>query len=288
MNQLVLDMLSKYKCRTMNDYDNALKEIIQEVALLGLWRAKFFEKAAFYGGTSLRILYQLDRFSEDLDFSLLQPMPDFQLDHYLSALQTELLNFGFNVTVNRKQKTTESAVQSAFVKLGTLEHLVKVDVSDEIRKACHTHAKLKIKLEVDTDPPPQFNTEQFFMLQPITFPIQVFSKPDLFAGKMHALLCREWKSRIKGRDWYDFVWFVSNRIPLHLQHLESRMKQSLHLKNSVDLNQATFSQLLHAKIDALDIDNAIEDICVFLKDPSKLEIWSHAFFHSVADQILLT
>ncbi|MCP5492487.1 MAG: nucleotidyl transferase AbiEii/AbiGii toxin family protein [Chlamydiales bacterium] len=286
MNRLILDMLAKYECKTMNDHNNALKEIIQEVALLGLWRSKFFEKCAFYGGTALRILYNLDRFSEDLDFSLLKPTPDFHLDSYLSALQTELMNFGFNATVDIKTKIQDSAIQSAFIKMGTLEHLIKINIEDELRHACHSNAQLKIKLEVDTDPPPgNYATQQHFLLQPISFPVHVFSKPDLFAGKMHALLCRSWKTRIKGRDWYDFVWYVKNGIPINLQHLEARMRQSAHYTQREALTSDIFLTILKQKIENLDVDNAIEDICMFVKDMSSLEIWSRSFFFSVADKV---
>src|SRR5271167_580980 len=126
MNSAVVSMLARYQCVTVQDYENALKEIIQEIALLGLWRAKFFEHAAFYGGTALRILYGLDRFSEDLDFSLLEPNPEFRLNPYLGAVQAELQAMGFNVTVESKPKTKKSAIESAFIKAGTREHLLKI------------------------------------------------------------------------------------------------------------------------------------------------------------------
>ncbi|MFH1830554.1 MAG: nucleotidyl transferase AbiEii/AbiGii toxin family protein, partial [Pseudomonadota bacterium] len=202
MHEAIVRMLSRYPSRSTEDTVRALREILQEVALLGLWRSKFFEKAAFYGGTALRIFHGLDRFSEDLDFSLLKPMPSFDLGSYGDALQTEVRAFGFDIKVTSKKKIKESAVQSAFMKADTLKHLLIIKPLMKNIAAVPRNQKIKIKIEVDTDPPPGFETETQFALQPISFSVRTYALPDLFAGKMHAILCRRWKSRVKGRDWY--------------------------------------------------------------------------------------
>src|SRR5271157_4585321 len=207
MNEAIARMMARYDGRRREDYVRALREILQEIALLGLWRSKFFEKAAFYGGTALRILYGLDRFSEDLDFSLLEPKPDFDLSKYCVALQTEMRSFGFEVTIESKEKRRQSAVQSAFIKSNTLKQLVVIETAEELVRTVPRGQVLKIRLEVDTVPPPGFSTEVKYLLHPIPFPVKSYTLPDLFAGKRHALLCRRWKTRVKGRDWYDFVWF---------------------------------------------------------------------------------
>lgn len=116
MDQVILSMLEEYRCTSDIDYENALKEIMQEIALLGLWRAKFFEHAAFYGGTTLRVLYRLNRFSEDLDFSLLKPNNEFKLNQYLNAIQSELTAFGFDTEIVMKDKNVDANIQSAFLK----------------------------------------------------------------------------------------------------------------------------------------------------------------------------
>lgn len=286
MHNVITDMLKRYTCVTQQDYKNALKEIIQEVALLGLWRAKFFDKASFYGGTALRILYGLDRFSEDLDFSLLQPDSDFSLAPYEKAIQTELQSFGFQVSFMMVEKNQETSIQSAFLKANTLEHLIRIGVPKLEQKNCHIEETLKIKLECDTDPPQGFKTEARFLLQPVPFSVLTYAKPDLFAGKMHAMLFRNWRNRIKGRDWYDFIWFVSQRIPMNLAHLEERMRQTGHVKNA-SLNKEEFLDLLHQKIEALSIDQAKQDIQPFLRNPETLSIWSRDFFHAVSDKMLI-
>jgi len=191
MNDALAQMLAAYTCRSLEDHLRALREILQQIALLGLWRSKFFEKAAFYGGTALRILYGLDRYSEDLDFSLLTPMSKFDLSTYSSALQKELSAFGFNVRVEPIRKTAVSPVQSAFLKADTLNQLLVIQTPAEIVKRIHRGQVLKIKLEVDTNPPPGFATHTRYVLQPIPFAVRTYVLSDLFAGKMHAIFCRD-------------------------------------------------------------------------------------------------
>lgn len=285
MNEAILNMLKKYSCVSQQDYKNALKEIIQEVALLGLWRAKFFEKAAFYGGTSLRILHGLNRFSEDLDFSLLHPEPSFSLIPYERAIKTELESFGFDVTIQTVEKTQQSAIESAFLKANTLENFLRIGVPPKERKKCHFDESIKIKLECDRDPPVNFSTEARFLLQPIPFSVVTYTPSDLFAGKLHALLFRSWKNRVKGRDWYDFIWFVSQGIPVHLKHLEERMKQTGHLENDSKLTFNGFQKFLLDKIDQLDVEQAKKDILPFIRDPNQLSVWSRDFFRAVANQV---
>ena len=188
MHRAVEQMLAKYDCRSQQDYINALKEIFQEIALLGLWRAKFFEKAAFYGGSALRILHGLDRFSEDLDFSLLKPESDFDLSPFNAAIVRELQSFGFEVTVQTKIKTNRSAIESAFIKADAKTELIEIAAPVSIIQKTHRMQIIKIKLEVDTNPPGLFSTESQYLLQPIPFSVSAFVLSDLFAGKVHALL----------------------------------------------------------------------------------------------------
>ena len=283
MNEAVKLMLARYKCKNLVDHENALAEVIQEIALLGLWRGKFFEHAAFYGGTALRILYGLDRFSEDLDFSLLKPTPGFSLKRYAPFIKAELAAFGFEVEVEAREKAVATAVESAFIKAGTMEHLIKIGFQERV----HKEKKITIKFEVDTDPPPMFATEAKYLLNPIPFSVLTFAPPDLFAGKMHAVLCRSWKNRVKGRDWYDLVWYVQRDTPLHLAHLEARMIQSGHWKDEAPLTPEKFQEVLRAKIAGLDVEKARVDVRPFLRDFTPLEIWSHEFFSAVAARVRL-
>jgi predicted nucleotidyltransferase component of viral defense system len=277
MNQAIAGMLEKYELRSASDHVNALREIFQEIALCGLWRAKFHEKAAFYGGTALRVLYGLDRFSEDMDFSLLAPDERFDLAPYCRFIEDELSAWGFTVTV----------VESAFLKANTREQLLLIDAGDEVAAGIHGQRRLKIKIEVDTDPPPGFSTETRFLLQPIPFSVKVYDPPSLFSGKMHALLCRDWKSRVKGRDWYDFVWYVGRRTELALTHLEVRMRQSGHYSEAAALDEPAFRSMLSRKISELDVADARSDVERFLSVPSAVSVWSREFFSAVAEKVLI-
>jgi hypothetical protein len=287
MNDAIARMLDRYECQSVEDYVRALREIMQEIALLGLWRSKFFEKAAFYGGTALRILYGMDRFSEDLDFSLLKPMKDFDLSRYSGAVELELRSFGFEAKITTREKKDKSPVQSAFLKANTLKHLLTIKTAEEIAWPISRGQVLKIKIEVDTDPPPGFVTENKFILQPIPFSVRTFVLPDLFAGKMHAVLCRRWKSRVKGRDWYDLVWYAANHPQLHLSHLEQRMTQSGHLKQDEQMNREKLFALTTEAVDKLDVNQARREVEPFVKNPETLEVWSREFFQDVVERIVV-
>lgn len=287
MNEAIARMLNRYECRSVEEHVRALREIMQEIALLGLWRSKFFEKATFYGGTALRILYGMDRFSEDLDFSLLTPLPDFELSRYSAAVERELRSFGFEARMTTRKKKEESPVQSAFLKANTLKHLLTIKTDERIDWPIPRDQVLKIKIEVDTDPPSGFSTENKFVLQPIPFSVRTFVLPDLLAGKMHAVLCRRWKSRVKGRDWYDLVWYAANHPQLHLSHLEQRMIQSGHLKSGEKISCYKFIALTTAAIDHLDVNQARREVEPFVKNPESLMVWSKEFFQDVVSRIVL-
>ena len=287
MNEAITRMLARYQARRLEDYVRALREILQEIALLGLWRSKFFEHAAFYGGTALRILHGIDRFSDDLDFSLIRPSSRFALSRYSAALQTEIRSFGFEVRVIAKEKEARSAIQSAFLKADTLKQLVVVEAGQEMMRELPRGQVLKIKIEVDTDPPPGFETETRFLLHPIPFSVRTYVLPDLFAGKMHALLYRRWKSRVKGRDWYDLVWYTANHPRLHLLHLEERMRQSGDLEKGESLTRDRFHKLLDKAIAGLDVAQAKKEVEPFITNADTLSVWSREFFRDIVKRIQL-
>jgi len=285
MNEIIIKMLEKYACHSVNDYENALKEIIQEIALLGLWRGKFFEKAAFYGGTALRILYGLDRFSQDLDFSLLKTEPGFNFSTYLPFIAQELKGFDFDVTVQEKIKTDMNPILSAFIKSSTKTLFLKINTPDSFYRMTHTMETLKIKVEIDTNPPEAFQTESKLLLQPIPFYVNTYQRPDLFAGKCHALLCRKWKNRVKGRDWYDLVWYISHNIPCRLLHLQKRLEQTGHWSEDHSLTLSDLQRLLQERILHINFNKAKEDVIAFLKNPQAIEMWSTDFFEQVIKKI---
>ncbi len=264
---VIEQMLQRYGAATDAETAHAVREVMQEIALAGLYRGGFFNKAAFYGGTCLRIFHGLPRFSEDLDFSLLQTRREFSLVPYFKTVVEEFASFGFEVDILERKKVVSTAIVSAFLKKNSSIYDVQV-----------TGQKLvKIKFEVDTDPPLKFATEEKLLLQPYSFYVKCFSLPDLFAGKTHALLFRQWKSRVKGRDWYDFEWYVRRGTPLNLTHFCERARQSGHL-DSADLDRERFLALLQERVRSLDIDSARQDVMRFVRFPEQLAIWSQDYF----------
>ena len=270
-------MLSRYELDTIHDHENALKEIIQEIALLGLWRSKFYEKAVFYGGSALRILHKLERFSEDLVFSLIQPEKEFDIRKYLGAVKSELELWGFEVSTEEKNRKRKSTIDSAFVKANTLIHLLKIDSNLKTHKS----AVMKIKLEIDQDPAIGFTSDLKYHLHPIPFTIKSMTLPSLFAGKMHALLCRTIRTNIKGRDWYDLIWFVKKNIPCDLYYLKNKMIQTGHINSSEVLTKDKLVELISKKIKEINFGLAKSDVEPFLKNSGQrdeLRLWSGTFF----------
>lgn len=286
MQAAVIRMLDQYHPQSADQAVGALREILQQIALLGLWRAKFFEHAAFYGGTALRILHGLDRFSEDLDFTLVRANVDFDLGRYIQILETEIQAFGFDMHVVMKQKAVPAPIQSAFLKGNTRNQMLVVEIPAGLVAHVPRDQSLKIKLEVDTDPPGGIVTDTRYLLQPIPFAVRVCDTPCLFAGKMHAVLCRQWKGRVKGRDWYDFVWFVANHPRLDLRHLEARMRQTGHWQEPDPLSPRAAQDLLGAAIMRLDVDQARREVRPFLNNPESTDVWSCDFFHDIARRIV--
>ena len=271
MNPIYNTMLAAYPQTTPNERHNAQIEVAQQIVLAGLARSDFFAHAAFYGGTCLRIFHGLPRFSEDMDFSLLQNNKDFDWTKYFPYIEQEFLSLGRQVVITKKDKRTFGKVESAFLK----------DNTEVYNLQFQTEKSIKIKIEADTYPPLDFQTEQKLLMQPYSFYTRCFALPDLFAGKMHALLYRQWKSRVKGRDWYDFEWYVRNRIPLHFSHLQARAKQF----NDEDLTPEAFAQKLRETIQSVDLNLVKADVSPFLVRPQETEIWSNDYFMQIADRI---
>lgn len=280
---MIKEWLEEYRPGNQQQAEQALREIMQEVALAGLQRSGFFEKAAFYGGTALRIFYGLDRFSEDLDFSLLEIDPSFSLEPYLNGIENEFTSSGMKVNIKEKKKSAQTNIDSAFLKSETLwSELVLENIIP--KTGLNMHPAIKIKLEVDTQPPLGFETEDKLLIKPFSFYVRCFTLPNLFAGKMHALLFRKWKQRVKGRDWYDMEWYIKKGVPLHLEHF------LLRARNSGDWNQKSitkdqFLHLLYDKIDSVMMDRVREDIVRFIANDKVLDIWSADYFRDLAGRM---
>lgn len=272
MSNSVFDrMMSQYTLKTANDRRNATYEVMQQIVLAGLYRGGFFEHAAFYGGTCLRMMHGVERYSEDMDFSLLKKDEGFSLERFFPAIIDECHLMGREVEITRKDKRTFGKVESAFLK----------DTTDVYSISFHTEKSIKIKIEVDTMPPLRFDTEQQLLLQPFSFMVRCFTLPCLFAGKMHALLFRQWKNRVKGRDWYDFEWYVRTAVPFKFEHLQARVKEF----NGMDIDIKQFQAMLIERLLKTDMEQVKADVLPFVRSPHELDIWSNDYFVQLAQRI---
>lgn len=271
MNTVFEQMLSKYPIVSDQDRCNAIYEVMQQITLAGLYRGGFFNKAAFYGGTCLRIFHHLDRFSEDMDFSLLSTDEPFKLEEFFPAIIEEFKTLGREVVITKKDKRNFGKVESAFLK----------DDTEVYDVAFRTEKSLKIKIEVDTQPPLKFQTDLKLLMHPFSFMTRCFTLPDLYAGKMHALVFRAWKNRVKGRDWYDFEWYVRNSIKLDFIHLQERIRKF----NGIEVNKDEFVTILKERLASADIRMVKQDVEPFIKDGKKLDIWSNDYFLQLAEMI---
>jgi len=273
MNEFFEQALSRYEIHNAKEKHNALYEITQQVVLAGLHRGGFFDRAAFYGGTCLRLFHHLPRFSEDMDFSLLTPDEGFVFENYFQPIIDEFAHLGRKVEIKKKDKRMFGRVDSAFLK----------DNTDVYNVAFQTEKTVKVKIEVDTQPPLLFQTEQKALTLPYTFMVRCFQLSDLFAGKMHALVFRNWKTRVKGRDWYDFEWYVRWRVPLDFKHLQERIREF----NGVEMSVEDFMAALKKRLATTNIEDVKLDVRGFLRgDPSELDIWSNDYFLQLADMIV--
>ena len=283
MNSIIEQMLRQHETETLTDIKNGIKEVVQEIVLCGLSRAGFFKEAAFYGGTALRIFYGLDRFSEDLDFSLMAPNPGFDLPRYLPALERELAAYGFNFKVEDRAKAIDSDIRSAFLKGNTREHMLVFYADERLARSFSGNDTIKIKFEVDTTPPAFATFERKYRLLPIPYEVNLYDMPSLFAGKLHAVICRAWKSRVKGRDLYDYVFYLSQGTPVNLRHLNARLVDSDFDGAREDMTLVEIKDILHRRFESIDYDQARQDVLPFIKNPAAVEIWSKDFFIAITD-----
>ncbi len=285
MQQVLSQMLSKYQINNIEDKKNAIKEIVQEIVLCGLSRGGFFKEAAFYGGTALRIFYGLDRFSEDLDFSLITQNPDFDLTKYFQYIENETKSLGLNFNVTEKIKSVDSNIKSAFLKDNTKEHILSFYEISEDSKFINKEEAIRIKFEVDINPPIGATYETKFGLLPSPYQVRLYDLQSLFAGKIHACLCRNWKSRVKGRDFYDYIFFLSIGAKVNLENLKAKLVQSKFINEDYDLTIDNLKTLLNERFGNLDIEQAKQDVLPFIKDKTKLDLWSKEFFIEITKKL---
>ncbi|MFH5882397.1 nucleotidyl transferase AbiEii/AbiGii toxin family protein [Liberiplasma polymorphum] len=282
---IIQQMINKYNPKTLEDKKHAIKEVLQEVVLAGLSKTDFFTHAAFYGGTALRIFYGMDRFSEDLDFSLLVADDTFDINKYFRPISDTVKSLGLNFEVSKKDKANDSNIDTAFIKGNTRETLITIYPDSADSNRIINNEKIIIKFEVDVNPPMYADTELKFRLLPFPYQVRVYDQKSLFAGKIHAVIARSWKNRIKGRDLYDYIYYLSLDTKVNLKHLEARLKQTKTIEEDVKLTRDLLIELLENRFDHIDYEVARSDIKPFIKNQNNLDIWSSDFFKSITKDI---
>ena len=280
---MMKDWIAEYNPQNEEETLAAMREIMQEIALAALSRTDFFKRAAFYGGTALRIFHGLDRYSEDLDFSLLDADPSFSLTPYFSVITDEFEGLGIRVSIREKEKRVKTPIDSAFLKSETLwQELVLEDIV--VQHGISSNKSVKIKIEIDRVPPRGFETEEKLLIKPFSFYVNCFSLPSLFAGKLHALLFRKWKNRVKGRDWYDMEWYIRKGIPLNVSHFLVRASETNDW-NKASISKDQIIELLRDKINSVSFNAVKEDVRKFIRHDEQLNIWNDNYFNDLIEKM---
>jgi len=271
--QMIQQRLLSYNCKTDIEEQQAIREITQEVVLAALGRGDFFKQALFQGGTCLRIFYGLNRFSEDMDFILRNANPEYQLKDHIKHLTDELAAYGYTIEITDRNKAG-ATIKKVFLKDTSLGKVIDVRHTN----LTGSMAKIRIKLEIDTNPPAGSGHELKYLDFPFVSAVAVQDKPSLFAGKIHALLCREY---IKGRDWYDFIWYTSNRVEVNYGFLSSAINQFGPWKGqTITIDKAWMVQELERKINSIHWKQAARDVHRFVRttEQPSLNVWSKELF----------
>lgn len=286
MNSVFGIMLNKYQPKDNSERENAIKEIVQEIVLSGLSRGGFFDKAVFYGGTCLRIFHGLNRFSEDLDFALLNKDEEFKIEDYFPSIKKELLSYGLDMDVVKKEKSKgDNDVQSAFIKGSTQILLLSFFPNNSEASKVIKGQTIKIKFEIDTDNPEGGIVETKYRLLPAPYEVKVFDESTLFAGKIHAILCREYKNRIKGRDYYDYLFYCAKGTRINFEYLENKLKNSNKISNGTKLDVPLLKKMLQERFASVDYDLARKDVSSFITDQESLLLWNKELFLSTLDNL---
>ena len=279
MIELIQERLASYNAANQLEEEYAVKEILQDIALYGLWRAGFFDIAAFQGGTCLRIVHGMGRFSEDIDFILKQPDPDFSWPVYLQGMVQCFEEFGLQSEILDKSRM-DQRIKKAQIKDNSICHQLNLSFFRE-----NPARKQTIKLEIDVDPPENSGFAYRYLDFPLDFEVCHQDLNSNFSLKIHALLCRPY---VKGRDWYDFNWYVKQRVKPNLAHLQAALLQwGPWAGQEIQIDLKWLKQKLTEKIGRIDWQDAAMDVERFLRlqEQHSLKLWSVAFFLHKVEQL---
>ena len=270
---------------TIDETKAIIREIVQSIVLIGLSRSGFFSKASFYGGTALRIFYNLNRYSEDLDFTLNNAEPDFSIELYTSKIKEVALSYGLELEIMIKNKKTKSPIESAFAKLNTYQTFISLKLDKKIISTLHKDELLKVKFEIDCNPSLGFKNETKWLDIPEFAQVVVLDEPSLFAGKLHAILCRNYKNTVKGRDYYDFLFYVQKRIKPNLIYLRNKLIETGKINGWDHFDLNVLKNMLKEQFEKVDFNQVKQDAMRFVFKNEDLSYYTKDLFIQMVEKI---
>ena len=279
------EMINLYNPKSLNENKAVLREILQSIVLIGLSRADFFKKASFYGGTALRIFYGLNRYSEDLDITLNEKNESFSLEPYIESIKNVALSYGIELDVSIKKKEIKTPVESAFAKLNTYQTFINLKINDELASLLHKDENIKVKFEIDLNPAVGFNVESKWIDMPEFANIIVLDESSLFAGKLHAIICRNYKNTVKGRDYYDFLFYIKKRVKPNLNYLKNKLIESGKIKENDKFDIDTLKVMLKDRFEAVDFNQVKTDAERFVFNNEDLSYYSKELFVDMINKL---
>ena len=279
------EIIKTYNPETINDNKAILREIVQSIVLVGLSRTDFFKKASFYGGTALRIFYDLNRYSEDLDFTLNNVDKNFSIAPFIESIKNVALSYGLELEISIKQKQTSTPVESAFAKINTYQTFINLKMNSELTKLLHKDEVIKVKFEIDCEPALGFTTENKWIDMPEFAPVIVLDEASLFAGKLHAILCRNYKNTVKGRDYYDFLFYVRRGISPNLNYLRNKLINTGKINEKEIFNIEVLKEMLIKRFEQVDFEQVKNDTERFIINNEDLSTYSKDLFVQMAKKI---
>lgn len=279
------ELLKKYPSSNTEEIKAGLREMMQSIVLIGLSKGGFFSQASFYGGTALRIFYGLNRYSEDLDFTLNEKNENFSLEPYFPFIKNVGISYGLDFEIVSKPKKIKTPVESAFAKINTYETFIHLKMNQDLTNILHKDEVMRIKFEVDCNPSLGFNIESKWIDLPEFAPIAALDESSLFAGKIHAILCRNYKNNVKGRDYYDFLFYVQRRTKPNMVYLKNKLIESKRLSPNDPFDMIILKELLKERFLVTDYEQVKTDVVRFLFTNEDLSFYSADFFIAMLDKI---
>lgn len=259
INKHILESLKINNPKNLVEFENALREISQRIILYALSETSFFKNVAFYGGTCLRIFHGLDRFSEDLDFQVTTENYNLKLDEYMSKCKNMLESYGLKASIYSKKEYDEGEIRRRYIKIPYYdlanEYFEKISMNKE--------KVISVKIEISTKYIPGANYEMNLLTSPVFSMIYSFDYSSLFSGKLNALLTRNWRERTKGRDYYDYMFYISHNIKFNLDYLKNKLNSSLNIDTST-YTLDIIKNLLKVKFESSDFESIKNDIIPFI------------------------